>query len=127
MASNWADAAKELADLIEHYTDYEADVQPANLNLPGFWVTPVSRDFDTLDGESYLATFEVFGITSPAPGVQDVLATLSDMQDALRTLGDTVPELHGIGQVAEIYQVSLDSKNPDGLPGIKTTITLEVD
>ena len=127
MATNWAAAAKELSDLIEQHTKYEADVQPANLNIPGFWVTPVSRDFDTLDGESSLVTFEVFGVVSPAPGVIDVLTELSDMQDALRELGDTLPQLHGIAQFAEIYQVALDSKNPDGLPGIKTTITLEVD
>lgn len=121
MASNWASAAAELADLIEAQTDYEADVNPQDLNLPGYWVTPVSRSFDTLAGDDYSATFEVYAIAAMHTVPSTALEELSDMHDALIATGLGV----GTG-TAEIAAVQLSNKAPDALPALKITITVEV-
>ena len=126
MASSWGDAARELSEILEAETIYEADTNPADLNIPGYWVSPVSRTFDTLDHSSYTAVFDVYAIADLAAPA-DVLDQLSAMQDALIALSLSHPGLHGLGTTADIEAIILTGKSPDALPAIKTTITLEVE
>lgn len=122
MATNWAAAAAELATILEAGTDYEADVNPQNLNLPGYWVTPVSRSFDTLERNEYTATFEVYAVSAMRSTPSAALEQLSDMHDALLATGLGV----GTG-TAEIAAVQLSNKAPDALPALKITIQVEVE
>ena len=122
MATNWAAAAAELATILEAGTEYEADVNPQNLNLPGYWVTPVSRSFDTLAREDYTATFEVYAVSAMQSTPSAALEQLSDMHDALLATGLGV----GTG-TAEIAAVQLSNKAPDALPALKITIQVEVE
>lgn len=125
MATSWGDAARELAQILEDETIYEADTNPADLNIPGYWVSPVSRTFETLGGD-YTAVFDVYAIADLAAPAE-ALDQLSAMQDALNDLSETHPGLHGLGTTAEIEAIILSGKSPDALPAIKITITLEVE
>lgn len=124
--TSWGDAAREFAQIIEDGTEYEADTNPADLNIPGYWISPVSRTFETLDGGNYTAVFDVWAVTDLAAPV-DALDGLSAMQDALNDLAAAHPGLHGLGTTAEIEALILSGKSPDALPAIKMTITLEVE
>lgn len=126
MASSWGEAARELAQILEAETPYEADTNSADLNIPGYWVSPVSRTFETLSHETYSAVFEVYAITDLAAPA-DALDGLSAMQDALNALADSHPGLHGLGTTAEIESIIIPGKSLDALPAVKFTITLEVE
>lgn len=121
MATNWAAATEELAQMLELQTPYEADANPQNLNLPGYWVTPVSRSFDTLAGEEYTATYEVYAVAAIRSVPTEALAELSDMHEAFIATGI------GTGAAtAEVAAVQLTNKAPDALPALKITIQVEV-
>lgn len=122
MADNWAAIARAIADMLEAHTDYEAEVNAQNLNVPGYWVTPVSRTYDTLSGEESVLVFDIFAISSPRGGADEALEQLSDMQEAVRNLPDP---LNGQGNVAEVAAVQLSNKSPDALPALKITIQVE--
>lgn len=122
MADNWAAIAQAIATLLEENTDYEAEVNAQNLNVPGYWVTPVSRTFDTLSGEESTLVFEVYAISNPRGGADEALEQLSDMQAAVRALPEP---LNGQGNVAEVAAVQLSNKSPDALPALKMTIQVE--
>ena len=126
MATSWGDAARELTGILEAETIYEADTNPADLNIPGYWVVPVSRTFDTLSGDNYTAVFDVYAIADVAVPA-DALDELSTMQDALVDLSTNYAGLHGLGTTAEIEAVILSGKSPDALPAVKMTITLEIE
>lgn len=123
--TDFAQAAQDLADMLEAGTPYEADVNPQDLNLPGYWVTPVRRVFETLDTSSCTCIFDVFAVAQAAPVPMQALAELSKMQDALNA--STLPALNGAGNDGEITYVQLSNKSPDALPALKFTITLEVE
>lgn len=122
MSDNWAVIAQAIADMLEEHTDYEAEVNAQNLNVPGYWVTPVSRSFDTLHGEESTLVFEVFAVSNPRGGADEALSQLSDMQEAVRMLPEP---LNGQGNIAEVAAVQLSNKSPDALPALKMTIQVE--
>lgn len=122
MADNWAAIAETIAGLIDEGTPYEAEVDPTKLNLPGFWVTPVSRNFDTLDGDRSTLIFDILAITNPRGGAVEALSTLSDMQAALRALPDP---LNSQGANAEVVSIQLPNQAPDGLPALRIQIEVE--
>lgn len=124
MASKWSEAAQQLAAMLEEQTQYEADANAQDLNLPGYWITPVSVNFDTLGGQTYLAAFDIYAITSNRSVPLDALDELSEMHTALRdTLGSVAI---GTG-AAEVTAVTLGNKAPDALPALKISITVEVE
>lgn len=125
MAGNWADAANYVAQALAAATGYNAEVNAQDLNIPGYWVTPVSRSFDRLGVDVATLTFDVYAVTSSMPNATAALEELSNMQDALISLGDTYPELRGHGLDAEIAQVQLSNKAPEPLPALRFTITVE--
>lgn len=122
MADNWAAIAETIADLIDAGTPYEAEVDASKLNLPGFWVTPVSRNFDTLDGDRSTLIFDILAITNPQGGAVEALGTLSDMQAAFRALPDP---LNSQGANAEVVSIQLPNQAPDGLPALRIQIEVE--
>ena len=122
MATNWAVIANQIAALIEDGTPYEAEVNAQNLNLPGFWVTPVSRHFDTLSGDHSTLVFEVYAISTPRGGADEALDELSKMHAAIMDLPEP---LNGQGMLAEVAAVQLGNKSPDALPALKITIEIE--
>ena len=121
MADNWAAIAKVIADMLEANTPYEAEVNAANLNVPGYWVTPVSREFNRLGAGSTLI-FEIYAISNPRGGADEALEQLSDMQQAIRDLPEP---LNGQGNAAEVASVLLNNKSADALPALKMTIQVE--
>lgn len=122
MATNWALIANEIAGLLSEHTGYEAEVNAQNLNLPGYWVTPVSRHFDTLSGDHSSLVFEVYAISTPRGGADEALDLLSDMHAAIMDLPEP---LNGQGMLAEVAAVQLGNKSPDALPALKITIEIE--
>lgn len=121
MADNWAEIAKAIADMLEADTPYEAEVNAQNLNVPGYWVTPVSREFNRLGAGSTLI-FEIYAISNPRGGADEALEQLSDMQQAIRDLPEP---LNGQGNTAEVASVLLNNKSADALPALKMTIQVE--
>lgn len=121
MADNWAEIAKVIAGLLRDNTDYEAEVNAQNLNVPGYWVTPVSREFNRLGAGSTLV-FEIYAISNPRGGADEALGRLSDMQQAIRDLPEP---LNGQGNTAEVASVLLNNKSADALPALKMTIQVE--
>lgn len=121
MADNWAAIAKVIADILEANTPYEAEVNAQNLNVPGYWVTPVSREFNRLGAGSTLI-FEIYAISNPRGGADEALEQLSDMQQAIRDLPEP---LNGQGNAAEVASVLLNNKSADALPALKMTIQVE--
>lgn len=121
MADNWAAIAKVIADMLEANTPYEAEVNAQNLNVPGYWVTPVSREFNRLGAGSTLI-FEIYAISNPRGGADEALEQLSDMQQAIRDLPEP---LNGQGNTAEVASVLLNNKSADALPALKMTIQVE--
>lgn len=121
MADNWAAIAKVIADMLEANTPYEAEVNAQNLNVPGYWVTPVSREFNRLGAGSTLI-FEIYAISNPRGGADEALEQLSDMQQAIRDLPEP---LNGQGNAAEVASVLLNNKSADALPALKMTIQVE--
>lgn len=121
MADNWAAIAKVIADMLEANTPYEAEVNAQNLNVPGYWVTPVSREFNRLGAGSTLI-FDIYAISNPRGGADEALEQLSDMQQAVR---DLPPPLNGQGNSAEVASVLLNNKAADALPALKMTIQVE--
>lgn len=123
-ADNWAIVAAEVAEAIESNSIYEAAVNPANLNLPGYWVTPVRRTYDTLARDRCTVELAVYAIAGPLPDPTATLETLSDMQDSLMDVGDFMG--WSLGHDGEISEVALRNKAPDNLPALKFETTLEV-
>lgn len=121
MADNWAVIAKAIAEMLEADTPYEAEVNAQNLNVPGYWVTPVSREFNRLGAGSTLI-FEIYAISNPRGGADEALEQLSDMQQAIRDLPEP---LNGQGNAAEVASVLLNNKSADALPALKMTIQVE--
>lgn len=121
MADNWAAIAKQIAGLLHDNTAYEAEVNAQNLNVPGYWVTPVSREFNRLGSGSTLV-FEIYAISNPRGGADEALEQLSDMQQAVRDLPEP---LNGQGNAAEVTSVLLNNKSSDALPALKMTIQVE--
>ena len=121
MADNWAEIAKAIAGMLEADTPYEAEVNAQNLNVPGYWVTPVSREFNRLGAGSTLI-FEIYAISNPRGGADEALEQLSDMQQAIRDLPEP---LNGQGNAAEVASVLLNNKSADALPALKMTIQVE--
>ena len=122
MADNWAAIAKVIADMLEANTPYEAEVNAQNLNVPGYWVTPVSREFNRLGEDGSTLIFEIYAISNPRGGADEALEQLSDMQQAIRDLPEP---LNGQGNAAEVASVLLNNKSADALPALKMTIQVE--
>lgn len=121
MADNWAAIAQAIAGMLHDNTEYEAEVNAQNLNVPGYWVTPVSREFNRLGAGSTLI-FEIYAISNPRGGADEALEQLSDMQQAIRDLPEP---LNGQGNAAEVASVLLNNKSADALPALKMTIQVE--
>jgi len=122
MVASWSETTKELAQILFDGTSYEASPNPQDLNLPGYWVTPVSRSFDTLAGTGYTAIFEVFAVCPNYTTPIDSLDTLSAMHDEVRALNI------GVGDAtAEVAAVQLTNKSADPLPALKITLQVEVE
>lgn len=91
---------------------------PADLNVPGVWVTPEAYAATQLNGRTQVTLTATLVAASRDQG--QAVADLDALADAMTAAGFPVTDVTAV-------TVVLPNHNPGGLPGYQTTITLLID